>query len=70
MGYVNFNQLERSSPWVLPTVQTHPEDRGERPMSRREYARRNAFVAQLRRIMNAAAVLGTCAAAALVGTAI
>lgn len=39
-------------------------------MSRREYVRRNAFVAQLRRIMNAAAVVGTCAAAALVGTAV
>ena len=39
-------------------------------MSRREYARRNTFVAQLRRMMNAAAVIGTCAAAAFVGTAI
>lgn len=55
---------------MLPTVHTHPEIEEKEAMSRREYARRNAFVAQLRRIMNAAAVLGTCAAAALVGTAI
>jgi hypothetical protein len=36
-------------------------------MSRREYARRRGMAAQLRRMLNAAAVVATCAAAAWVG---
>jgi hypothetical protein len=43
---------------------------GESPMSRREYARRHTVVAQLRRLLNAAAVVATCAAAACVGVVI
>jgi hypothetical protein len=39
-------------------------------MSRREYAHRRTVVAQLRRLLNAAAVVATCAAAACVGVAI
>jgi hypothetical protein len=39
-------------------------------MSRHEYARRRTIVAQLRRMLNAAAVVATCAAAAFVGVAI
>jgi hypothetical protein len=40
------------------------------PMSRREYARRTTVYAQLRQMLNAAAVIATCAAAAWVGVAI
>jgi hypothetical protein len=36
-------------------------------MSRREYARRSEIYVQLRRMLNAAAVIATCAAAALAG---
>jgi hypothetical protein len=36
-------------------------------MSRREYARRSEISVQLRRMLNAAAVIATCAAAALAG---
>lgn len=39
-------------------------------MSRREYARRREVAVQLRRMLNAAAVIATCAAAALAGTAV
>jgi hypothetical protein len=39
-------------------------------MSRREYARRSTVSAQLRQMLNAAAVIATCAAAAFVGAAI
>jgi hypothetical protein len=39
-------------------------------MSRREYARRQGMAAHLRRLLNAAAVVATCAAAALAGTMI
>jgi hypothetical protein len=39
-------------------------------MSRREYARRSTVVAQLRQMLNAAAVIATCAAAAFVGAAV
>lgn len=39
-------------------------------MSRREYARRRTALAHLRRLLNAAAVVATCAAAACVGVAI
>ena len=39
-------------------------------MSRRDYARRRTVVAQLRGLLNAAAVVATCAAAAFVGVAI
>jgi hypothetical protein len=39
-------------------------------MSRREYARRSTVAAQLRQLLNAAAVVATCAAAAIVGAAI
>lgn len=39
-------------------------------MSRREYARRSTMTAQLRQMLNAAAVVATCAAAAFVGAAI
>ena len=39
-------------------------------MSRRDYARRRTVVAHLRHLLNAAAVVATCAAAAFVGVAI
>lgn len=39
-------------------------------MSRREYARRSTVIVQLRRMLNAAAVVATCAAAAWVGVAV
>ena len=39
-------------------------------MSRREYARRSTVAAQLRQMLNAVAVIATCAAAAFVGSAI
>jgi hypothetical protein len=39
-------------------------------MSRREYARRSEMAVQLRRMLNAAAVIATCAAAALAGGAV
>jgi hypothetical protein len=39
-------------------------------MSRREYARRRGIAAQLRRMLNAAAVVATCAAAAVAGAVI
>lgn len=39
-------------------------------MSRREYARRSSLATRFRRMMNAAAVVATCAAAAFVGAAI
>lgn len=39
-------------------------------MSRHEYARRSTVSAQVRQMLNAAAVIATCAAAAFVGAAI
>jgi hypothetical protein len=39
-------------------------------MSRREYARRSTVSAKLRQLLNAAAVIATCAAAAFVGAAV
>lgn len=39
-------------------------------MSRREYARRRGMAVQLYRMLNAAAIVATCAAAAWVGAAI
>ena len=39
-------------------------------MSRREYARRRGIAVQLRRVLNAGAVVATCAAAALAGSVI
>ena len=39
-------------------------------MSRREYARRRDLHVQLRRMLNAAAVVATCAAAAWAGAAV
>ena len=39
-------------------------------MSRREYARRRTVAVHLRRMLNAAAVVATCAAAAWAGVAI
>jgi hypothetical protein len=57
--------VETASAWI-PRVPF----RGERPMSRREYARRSTVSAQLRQLLNAAAVIATCAAAAFVGAAV
>lgn len=39
-------------------------------MSRHEYARRRGMVARLRHVLSAAAVMATCAAAALAGALI
>jgi hypothetical protein len=65
-----FPQMEYSSPYSLANVDASESFRGESPMSRREYARRSTLSAQLRQMLNAAAVIATCAAAAFVGAAI
>lgn len=39
-------------------------------MSRREYVRRSQMAVQLRRMLNAAAVIATCAAAAWAGAVV
>lgn len=54
-----------------PRPQGMPADFLRRePMSRREYARRRGIAVKLRQVLNAAAVVATCAAAALAGSVI
>jgi hypothetical protein len=62
--------MERSSPFISPDRSGCLSIQRRETMSRREYARRRGITAQLRRMLNTAAVVATCAAAALAGSMI